>query len=133
LVVAGYLGSLAVTIVSDELWKALDNALTLKRARNATLTRLNELLRKRFPEMPDGYLTENNCELSRQMLTAVQLQKFNPGHDRVEPRQMSGPVVVFEHAGERYMFDGTNRLNVWLRDGEGKAHETIIVKRRNQE
>jgi hypothetical protein len=114
--------------MSAELWKALDNALTFKRTRNATLTRLNELLRKRSPEMPDGYLTENNCELSREMLTAVQLQQFNPGHDRAEPRQMSGPVVVLEYAGDRYMFDGTNRLNVWLRNRDAEAHETIIVK-----
>lgn len=118
--------------MSDDLWSALDNALTLKRRRDATVARLNQLLQKRFPDMPDGYLTAGNCELSREMLTAVQLQQFNPRHDRTEPHQMNGPLVVFEQRGERYLFDGTNRLNVWLRDGDAEEHETIIVKRMSE-
>jgi hypothetical protein len=121
--------SLAVTVV-DELWNALDNALTLKRRRGATIGRLIQLLQKRFPDMPGDYLSEENCLLSREMLTASQLQQCDPRHDRAEPYQMHGPVVVFEHAGQRYIFDGTNRLNVWLRSWNTERHETIIVRRR---
>jgi hypothetical protein len=39
-------------------------------------------------------------------------------------------LVVFEHQGERYMIDGTNRLNVWLRDGDEERHDAIIIKRK---
>jgi len=119
-----------VTTLDDVLWPALDTALTAKRTRDATIARLDQLLRKRFTDLPGNYLTQDNCELWRESLTAEQLQRFNPGHDRAEPRQMSGPVVVFERGSERYMLDGTNRLNVWLRDGDNAVHETIIVRKR---
>jgi hypothetical protein len=116
--------------MSEDLWQALDTVLTLKRTRQATVARLNALWRKRFPEARGFDLTEENVQLSRQSFTAGELQRFNPGHDRAEPQQMNGPVVVFEQAGERYMFDGTNRLNVWLRSGDQARHEAIIVKRK---
>jgi len=43
---------------------------------------------------------------------------------------MSGPLVACEYRGHTYMLDGTNRLNVWLRDGDKASHETIILKNR---
>jgi hypothetical protein len=112
----------------DDLWQELDVALTLKRTRSATLARLNHLLLKRFPGTPDNYLTQDNCEVWRESRTADQLRCYNPGHDRAEPQRMTGPVVVFERGNERYMFDGTNRLNVWLRDGDRNSHDVIVLK-----
>ena len=59
------------------------------------------------------------------------MKQCNPGHARALPKQMPGPpLVVFEHQAERYMIDGTNRLNVWLRDGDQEGHDAIIIKRK---
>lgn len=113
---------------AENPWNDLDAALTLKATRTATLVRLNELFLKRFGS--DGSLTENNCEVWRESLTADQLQRCNPGHDRAEPKQMTGPIIVFERDAERYMFDGTNCLNVWLRDNDQKHHDVIVIKQR---
>jgi hypothetical protein len=121
-----------MTVADEDLWNSLDVALTLKRTRDATLVRFNELVRKRFPELPERCLTQENCELRRELLTATQLQRFNPGHTRDRPRQMTGPVVAWEYGNESYMLDGTTRLNAWLRDGDTNEHETIIMKRRDE-
>ena len=56
------------------------------------------------------------------------MKDFNPKHSRMAPRQMTGPVLACEYLGQTYIFDGTNRLNVWLRDGDIEQHETIIVR-----
>jgi hypothetical protein len=71
---------------------------------------------------------QDNCDVWRESLTAAQLQQCNPGHSDANPRQLTGSVVVFEREGERYMFDGTNRLNVWLRDGDKECRDAIIIK-----
>ena len=74
--------------------------------------------------------TRDNCDVWGESLTAAQLQQCNPLHSNANPRQMTGPVVVFEYEGGRYMFDGTNRLNVWLRDGDKERRDAIIIKRK---
>ena len=95
--------TLGVTVaaVDEDIWQALDISLTPKRTRQATLSRLSQSLRKRFADFPDNNLTEGNCELWRESLSAEQLQRCNPGHARTEPYQMSGPVVVLERGSER--------------------------------
>jgi hypothetical protein len=120
-------------VPTDDFWQALDIALTLKRTRQATLATLNHLMKKRFPHLPDEYLTQDNCDVWGESLTAGQLQQCNPRHSDANPRQLTGPVVVFEHEGQRYMFDGTNRLNVWLRDGNKECHDAIIIKRKKND
>jgi hypothetical protein len=118
-------------LAEAELFKALDAALSAKRTREATFARLNQLLQKQFPALPETYLTQDNCEVRSERLTAEQLKHFHPGHGRTDPHQMTGPIVAWEYSGETYLLDGTNRLNVWLRDGDNAAHETIVVWRRD--
>jgi hypothetical protein len=88
-------------------------------------------MRKRFPHLPQNYFTAES-ELRREWLTAAQLTQFNPGHLRATPKQMEGPLLAGEYRGQTYMLDGTNRLNVWLRDGDTSEHEIIIVRARGQ-
>ena len=116
---------------TEELWQQLDIALSARPTRHATLAALNRLLHKRFPHFFSDHITQGNCDVWRESLTAAQLKQCNPGHARALPKQMPGPpLVVFEHQAERYMIDGTNRLNVWLRDGDQEGHDAIIIKRK---
>ena len=108
----------------------LDTAFTLKRTRQATLAELNRLFQKRLPGLPAEQLTESNCDIWFESLTAAELKRCNPGHEDALPRQMTGPVVVFEREDSRYMFDGTNRLNVWLRDGDTDHHDVTVLKKK---
>jgi hypothetical protein len=104
-------------------------ALIQARSRQETLSELNRLLRKRFPNLPQRYFTEERSEVRREWLTAEQLAQFNAGHTRVlDPHRTSGPLIACEYRGQTYMLDGTNRLNVWLRDGDKTLHATIIVR-----
>jgi hypothetical protein len=66
--------------VPDKLWKRVDAALNQAQSCEETLSELNRLLRKRFPEAPTQYFTEEACELRREWLTATQLNDFNPKH-----------------------------------------------------
>jgi hypothetical protein len=118
-----------MTVADDDLWNSLDGALSAKHTRDVTLFQLNRLLRKRFADLPERYLTQQNCHVRREWLTAEQLRTFHPGHSEAAPRRMSGPVVAWEYCDQTYMLDGTNRLNVWLRDGDHSVHETIIVRK----
>jgi hypothetical protein len=45
---------------------------------------------------------------------------------------MNGPLLACEYQGQTYLLDGTNRLNVWIRDGDTEPHEIIIVRTRHQ-
>jgi hypothetical protein len=108
----------------------IDAALIQARSRQETFSELNRLLRKRFPGLPQQYFTQENSDVRLEWLTAKQLAQFNPGHTRTNPHQMTGALVACEYRGQTYMLDGTNRLNVWLRDGDRALHETIILKNR---
>ena len=117
--------------LADDLWLRVDAALIQAAAVRKPFRSLIASLRKRFPDLPQNYFSEEACELRQEWLTATQLSTFNPGHFRSEPRQMAGPLLACEYNGDTYMLDGTNRLNVWLRDGDVEMHETIIVKKRD--
>ena len=115
----------------EDLWSRVDAALNQAQTRDETLSEMNRLLRKRFPDLPNDYFTAE-AELRREWLTAAQLMQFNLGHSRTEPRRMDGPLLAGEYQGQTYMLDGTNRLNVWLRDGDTSSHEVIIVRAKGQ-
>ena len=117
--------------MSDDLWSRVDVALIQARSRSETISEINRLMRKRFPDLPKNHFTEERCELRREWLTAAELAQFNPKHSRTDPHQLRGPLVACEHHGQIHMVDGTNRLNVWLRDGDTEQHETIIVRVRD--
>ena len=118
--------------MADDLWGRVDAALIQARSRDETVSELNRLLRKRFADLPASYFEENGCELRREWLTARQLAEFHPKHDRMAPRQMAGPLLACEYQGRIYLLDGTNRLNVWIRDGDTEVHETIIVRMKDR-
>jgi len=120
--------AVAKSPVHDDLWFQIDAALNLWPSRDKTFAQLNRLLAKRFPDLPPSYFTQVNCAVRLERLTASELAKFNPGHSRTEPRRMTGPIIASEFRGNSYILDGTNRLNVWVRDGDVELHDTIIVK-----
>ena len=78
--------------MANELWSRVEAALIQARSRDETLSELNRLLRKRFPDLAQRHFTEEGCELRREWLTAHQLANFNPKHNRMAPRQMNGQL-----------------------------------------
>ena len=66
--------------MTDDLWTRIDVALIQARSRQETLSELNRLLRKRFPDLPERYFTQETFEVRREWLTAKHLAQFNPGH-----------------------------------------------------
>ncbi|MEO7859127.1 MAG: hypothetical protein ABIU05_01585 [Nitrospirales bacterium] len=112
--------------VNEELWQRVDVALNQAQTRQVTISELNRLLVKWGVGAPPAYISERST-IRREWLTARQLERFRRGHTRTEARQFGPPLIAVEFGGSTFILDGTNRINVWLRDGENTPHEVIVL------
>lgn len=115
-----------------DFWERVDAALVQGRNRAQTLSEVNRLCRKLDSSVPPLYVTESNTTLKQEWLTPKQLDAFKRGHDRNTPRHIGGPLIAINHRGTTFMLDGTNRINMWLKQGNTEMHEVIILSPQSQ-
>jgi hypothetical protein len=115
-------------MIDEDLWNRVDIAINQARTRQETISELNRLLQKWNVGAPASYISEHSSAIRREWLTPQQMEQlFIRGHTRTNVRRFDSPLVAVEYDGKTYMLDGTNRINIWLKEGNTEQHEVIIL------
>lgn len=110
----------------DPLWKDVWRVLRNHRKGDFRgRTALYRLVRKHFGEDLPGF----GQWLIRKEIWSMEeldIRTRASRHSRAEPKRPHGPVLLAERDDRFHIIDGSNRVNLWIRDGDRSMHDVLI-------
>src|SRR5438309_9254 len=68
------------------------------------------------------------CEIQLESWHMTEVAVAERRHTRARPRDLNGAVIVVLYSGGRFLVDGCNRVNSWLRHGNQEFHNVVVIR-----
>jgi len=69
-----------------------------------------------------------NCTVREESLDNASLKGLVLRHKGTRPSYPGGPIVILLYKGKKYVIDGNNRVNVWIKQKISGPFRAIVVE-----
>ena len=70
----------------------------------------------------------SNCTVHEEFLSLDDLRQLKRYHDKDRPLREDDPIVVLVYQGQRFVIDGNQRVNKWLKEGSTERRSALIIE-----
>ena len=72
--------------------------------------------------------SQDNCNVYEVVLSLDDLKKLTCYHTRSIPLINGDPIILLLYGGDRYVIDGNNRVNKWVKEEDPTPRRALFLK-----